>query len=211
MVLTPVPLKSKKEKKVMIFSSRGIGARQRYMMKDMQRMFPHSVTEPKLDSKSRITAVSEICQSRGCTGCVFFEVRKRTDLYVWMSLSPTGPTAKFQVYNIHTMEELQLTGNHMLNSRPIITFDASFDLLPHLSVLKELFTQLFAPPSRHPKLIPYVDHVYSFFYADEKIWFRHYQVFPVSLPSLSVAVVVFSPDRRKGCRPDVGPFGHFYC
>ena len=33
-----------------------------------------------------------------------------------------------------------------------------------------------APPPAHPKVIPYVDHVYSFFYADDKIWFRHYQI-----------------------------------
>ena len=33
-----------------------------------------------------------------------------------------------------------------------------------------------APPPAHPKVIPYVDHVFSFFYADNKIWFRHYQI-----------------------------------
>ena len=33
-----------------------------------------------------------------------------------------------------------------------------------------------APPPTHPKVIPYVDHVFSFFFEDNKIWFRHYQI-----------------------------------
>ncbi|KAH7832467.1 putative ribosome biogenesis protein BRX1 [Monocercomonoides exilis] len=153
------PKKVTKPKKVLIFSSRGIGAKQRYLMKDLQKMVTHSITEPKLDKKLKIAAVAEICKLRSCSGTVFFEVRKKTDLYLWLGMTPSGPTAKFQVYNIHTMQELQLTGNHMLNSRPLLSFDAHFDSLPHLAILKEMFTNIFAPPATHPKVVPYVDHI----------------------------------------------------
>ncbi|KAK2958540.1 putative Ribosome biogenesis protein brx1 [Blattamonas nauphoetae] len=166
----------RKGKKVVVFSSRGIGAKYRYLMKDLRLMLPHSLTEPKMENKDQLKTINEICQHRGSSGCIFFEIRKRTDLYIWMSVTPNGPCAKFQVYNVHTMQELQLTGNHMLNSRPILSFDGHFDALPQLKLLKELFTQLFAPPTQSPKVVPYVDHIYSFFYADEKIWFRHYQI-----------------------------------
>lgn len=48
--------------------------------------------------------------------CIFFEARKRKDLYMWVSKAPSGPSAKFQVQNIHTMAEVKLTGQTPLNS-----------------------------------------------------------------------------------------------
>jgi hypothetical protein len=36
---------------------------------------------------------------QGCTSAVFFEVRKKLDLYLWLSKSPDGPSVKFLVEN----------------------------------------------------------------------------------------------------------------
>lgn len=55
--------------------------------------------------------------AQNCTSAVFFEVRKRTDLYLWMSKCPGGPCVKFHVANVHTMAELKLSGNHLKVSR----------------------------------------------------------------------------------------------
>lgn len=107
---------------------------------------------------------------------LFFEVRKRLDLYIWISKSPAGPSAKFHVANIHTMAELKLSGNHLKGSRPVLSFDASFDAQPHLQLLKEMLTQTFATPKGHPKAKPFLDHVLSFTVADNRIWMRNYQV-----------------------------------
>jgi len=74
------------------------------------------------------------------------------------------------------MEEVKLTGNCLKGSRPILVFDKSFDLLPHLQLLKELFTQVFGTPKGHPKAKPFVDHVLSFCFLDNRIWFRNYQL-----------------------------------
>lgn len=41
---------------------------------------------------------------------------------------------KFHVLNVHTLAELKLTGNHLKGSRPVLSFDASFDQQPHLQV-----------------------------------------------------------------------------
>ncbi|KAJ4460712.1 putative Ribosome biogenesis protein BRX1 [Paratrimastix pyriformis] len=164
------------KKKILTFSSRGIGARYRHLLTDLQRLLPHSRKEAKLEPKEKLTTINEICELRSCEGCIFFEVRKRTDLYMWLSLTPNGPSAKFQVYNVHTMEELKMTGNCMLNSRPIITFDGNFDTAPHYTLMKELLLRLFGVPKGQPRTQPYVDHVFSFSIADEKIWFRHFQI-----------------------------------
>jgi len=37
--------------------------------------------------------------TQGCTSAIFFEVRKKMDLYLWMAKTPDGPSAKFLVEN----------------------------------------------------------------------------------------------------------------
>lgn len=45
---------------------------------------------------------------------------------------------------VHTMAELKFTGNCLRGSRPIVSFDKSFDddTLPHLQLVKQLFAQV---------------------------------------------------------------------
>jgi len=97
---------------------------------------------------------------------------------MWLSKSPNGPAFKFSVQNIHTMDELKLTGNCLKFSRPILSFDKNFDdkSKPHLQLAKELLSNVFNTPKNHPKSKPFVDHVISFMYYDGRIWFRNYQI-----------------------------------
>ena len=67
------------------------------------------------------------------------ETKKNQDLYMYLGKTPLGPSVKFHVANVHTMDELKLTGNCMIGSRPLLNFDASFDAQPHLQLLKSKF------------------------------------------------------------------------
>ena len=49
---------------------------------------------------------------------------------------------RFLVQNVHTMDELRLTGNHLKSSRPLLTFNKAFDEQPHLALLKEMLKQV---------------------------------------------------------------------
>ncbi len=110
-----------------------------------------------------------------------------------MSKAPNGPTVKMHMQNctsihvstdghgtnsgtVHTMEELHFTGKCLKGSRPVLSFDASFDSAPHLRVLKELFLHIFGVPKGARKAKPFVDHVMGFTLADGKIWIRQYQI-----------------------------------
>ena len=87
---------------------------------------------------------------------------------------------------VHTMEELHFTGNCLKGSRPILSFDASFDSAPHLRVLKELFLHIFGVPKGARKAKPFIDHVMGFTLADGKIWIRNYQISETEASKLSV-------------------------
>lgn len=77
---------------------------------------------------------------------------------------------------VHTMEELHFTGNCLKGSRPILSFDSTFDSAPHLRVIKELFLHIFGVPKGARKSKPFIDHVMGFTIADGKIWIRNYQI-----------------------------------
>jgi ribosome biogenesis protein BRX1 len=74
------------------------------------------------------------------------------------------------------MEELHFTGNCLKGSRPVLSFDATFDSAPHLRLLKEMFLHIFGVPKGARKVKPFVDHVMGFTIADGKIWVRNYQI-----------------------------------
>ena len=74
------------------------------------------------------------------------------------------------------MEELHFTGNCLKGSRPILSFDSTFDTAPHLRVIKELFLHIFGVPKGARKSKPFIDHVMGFTIADGKIWIRNYQI-----------------------------------
>ncbi|XP_078127672.1 ribosome biogenesis protein BRX1 homolog [Sander vitreus] len=164
------------KERVLIFSSRGINFRTRHLMQDLRTLMPHSKADTKMDRKDKLFIVNEVCEIKNCNKCLFFEAKKKQDLYMWISNSPHGPSAKFLVQNIHTLAELKMTGNCLKGSRPLLSFDPKFDKEPHFALLKELFIQTFSTPRYHPKSQPFVDHVFTFTIADNRIWFRNYQI-----------------------------------
>jgi ribosome biogenesis protein BRX1 len=85
------------------------------------------------------------------------------------------------------MEELHFTGNCLKGSRPILSFDASFDKEPHLRVLKELFLHIFGVPKGARKSKPFIDHVMGFTLADGKIWIRNYQISETEVSKVTTA------------------------
>ncbi|WOH05928.1 hypothetical protein DCAR_0625351 [Daucus carota subsp. sativus] len=161
------------KEKVLVTCSRRINFRYRHLMLNLVSLLPHCKKENKVESKA---ALNELVELRSCSSCLFFESRKETDLYLWMAKCPTGPSVKFIVNAVHTMEELKLTGNHLTNSRPLLTFSTSFGKDAHWRLLKEMITQIFGTPKDYRRTKPYYDHVFAFSIVDDHIWFRNYQI-----------------------------------
>jgi ribosome biogenesis protein BRX1 len=167
------------KEKCLILSSRGVTSRYRHLMLDIGTLIPHSKKDSKLDTKNPRDAVVEVADMKSCSSAMFFECRKRTDCYMWLAKVPEGPSVKFHVENVHTMAELKLTGNHLKFSRPALHFDASFDdtqTSPHLTHIKEMLTHVFTTPYKHHKMKPFLDHVFAFYWEDNRVWFRNYQI-----------------------------------
>jgi len=198
----PTPVKSDGryhlKRRTLILSSRGITSRQRHLLEDFRTLLPHHKKEGKLDVGKNFSmgvAINDICDMRGCNSVLFLECRKRQDAYLWIGSGGGegtkgiggGPSAKFLVENVHTMDELRLTGNCMKGSRPILSFDAGFGKREELKLLKCLFVDVFGTPRGHPKSKPFVDRVMGFYYVDGKIWVRNYQIVETTAPTAKEA------------------------
>ena len=167
-----------KKQKVLVLASRGVTSAYMELMEDMMKLMPHCRKDPKFDKKEPLSSIVEIAQLAACKLCLYFETRKMKDLYLWAGSVNGGPSAKFLVQQVRPMRDLRLTGNCLLGSRPILSFDGSFDAAPHLAVVKSLLTQIFQPPKGHPRSKPFHDHVISFSALEGRILVRHYQVVP---------------------------------
>ena len=167
-----------KKKKVMVLCSRGVTSTFVELMEDVLKLLPHSRKDPKFDKKEALTDIVEIAQLAGCHLAMYFEARKMSDLYLWAGRVDGGPSAKFLVEQIRPMRDLRLTGNCLLGSRPILSFDKAFAGAAHLKVLQTLLGQLFAPPKGHPRSKPFHDHVLAFSLLGGRVIVRHYQLVP---------------------------------
>lgn len=148
----------------------------RQLMSDLLLLLPHGKQESKIERKIAKDYINDLCFQRSCNNCIFLESRKRKDFFLWLLKSREGPSIKFAVHNITTLEELKLTGNCLKYSRPLLSFDGGFGAAPHLQLIKEMLHQAFNTPKNHPKSKPFIDHVLSFSYLDGKVWLRVYQV-----------------------------------
>ena len=78
-----------------------------------------------------------------------------------------------QVENIHTTGELKMTGNCLKGSRPLLSFDKTFEKVPQFKLMKELFVQIFGIPNHHPKSQPFFDKVFTFTVVDGKVSYSY--------------------------------------
>lgn len=145
-------------------------------MLDMRQIMPHSKKDVKFSKRDSLCALNELAGLSNCDKCLYFENRKGKILLMWASNINGGPSVKFLVKNVHTMQDIKLIGNSLRGSRPILSFDDHFERIPHLRLIKEIFIQIFNVPYKHPKSQPFVDHVATFSFLDGHIWFRNYQI-----------------------------------
>mmetsp|Transcript_56756 Transcript_56756/g.65028 ORF Transcript_56756/g.65028 Transcript_56756/m.65028 type:complete len:334 (-) Transcript_56756:149-1150(-) len=164
------------KQRILLLCSRGVSSLHRHLYSDIFALLPHAKKESKVEKKELSSQIPELCELNSCNNFAFFETRKKKDLYLWLGKNPHGPSAKFLVETITTTEELRMTGNCLKGSRPLLSFDQEFDSRMHYKLMKQLLIEAFGTPNHHPKSKPFHDHMFSFTIANEKIFFRHYQI-----------------------------------
>jgi len=169
------PVIQTNKQRTMVFSNRGVSLNQKHLMNDVRLLLPHSKRESKYDTIRHIKEINDLCEMAGCNNCVYFE-KQETKLFLWVARVPYGPSTKFFVSDVHSMSETKLTGNCLKGSRPFLLFDSGFDSTAHMRLIKESFIQAFGTPLGHLNSKPCIDHIFSFYFVNNRIWFRNYQI-----------------------------------
>jgi len=172
----PSQKRPRNKQRVLLLSSRGITHRMRHLMNDIEVLLPHVKKDSKLDSKNHLHLLPELADLNNCNNALYFEARRHEDLYLWAAKTPNGPSIKMHVQNVHTMDELKLTGNCLKGSRGLLSFDRGFDDTEWGRLTKEVFTHIFGVPPSARKAKPFIDHILTFSLLDNKIWFRNFQI-----------------------------------
>ena len=152
------PKPKRNKQRVLLLSSRGVTHRMRHLMSDLEVLLPHvkkgmlfvhlpsgipsndeGFTDSKLDSKNQLGLLPELADLHNCNNTLYFEARRHEDLYMWVAKTPNGPSIKLHVQNIHTMDELKMTGNCLKGSRGLLSFDKAFEETEWGRLTKELF------------------------------------------------------------------------
>lgn len=105
-------------------------------------LFFFGIVDSKLDSKSQLHLLPELADLNNCNNTLYFEARRHEDLYLWAAKTPNGPSIKMHVQNVHTMDELKMTGNCLKGSRGLLSFDKAFEDTEWGKLTKEVFTQV---------------------------------------------------------------------
>ena len=79
-----------KKNRVLSIAAKGITARYRHLMMDLQVLLPHSRKESKMDARDPLSAINEICELRSCSHAIYFDTRRHRDLYVSFARCPEG-------------------------------------------------------------------------------------------------------------------------
>lgn len=117
----------KNRQRTLVVCSRGIGGRFRHLVDDIMGMIPNTKKEHKVGRKDAPGILNDMCFEKSCNNYLYFEQHKLKDLFLWAGKSPSGPSIKFHISNIHTSDELKLMGNCLKFSRPLLSFDKGFD------------------------------------------------------------------------------------
>ncbi|EUD65358.1 hypothetical protein C922_04301 [Plasmodium inui San Antonio 1] len=149
-------------------------------VENLKLLLPHHKTESKWNKKAKKSDLCDISYSRNCNNIIFFDIKKKR-YCLWICKNKTGPSLYFEVLDYIPLHSLLFSGNCLLYSRPLLIFSKPFDELEHLKLIKELFIQVFGTPNYHPLSKPFYDHCYTFVHVNNLIYFRHYQIMPITL------------------------------
>jgi len=162
--------------RVLMLGSRGVTEKHKSLMKDLSMLLPQIRMESKMDPRDPPSVINEISDLRSCNHAIYFDSRRHRDLYIDFARVPDGPTLRFFVREIHTADELNLTGNCLRGSRALLSFSTEFDSEPRWQLAKTILGEIFAVPRMHPRSKPFIDHVMMFSVQGGLLFIRNYQI-----------------------------------
>jgi hypothetical protein len=144
-------------------------------LKDFRKICPHArYIKGKL--KNNFLPSIRYFLNPGENQVVFFFEYKKKKNCLWIVNFPTDPLFCFEIENILQSKHFFFLGNILKWARPLILFDTYFGKKPHLKIIKKTFEYFFSIKNHSKNILSITDHVLSFCFFQNKIWFRVFQI-----------------------------------
>jgi ribosome biogenesis protein BRX1 len=161
--------------KTALIGSRGMGSTCRRFLKDLSVLLPHSKRESKYEYKGRnFGGLVEVCELSNCTHSIFVQESKSATYMHVASIS--GPSVKYELRDICTLEDQIFDGNCSKYSRPLLLFSPHFWTTPEGETQRVVLSKAFGSPLNHRKVRPFFDRIFYFYHSDQGILFRNYEI-----------------------------------
>lgn len=108
-----------------MLSTRGVTTRFCHVMDDLFKIASTFQKGVKADSKDRLDIVIEVVELQNR----YLNPESVNTEDLWLQNFPLDFRSKFHIAHVHTMNEFSFTGNNLMFSRSLITFDPAFDEL----------------------------------------------------------------------------------
>jgi hypothetical protein len=166
-----------KKKYPIIFTNYKKNSKMGFLIKDLNRIAPHSKIKKIMGGENIFDFLKFIRKKKQMFSFFFFEKKKKKHIdYLWISKFPDEPLIQMEIYDVKSLQKLHFLGNCCCWSTPLISFDKFFKKKPHLNIIKKIVISFFSSKKNDNRTEPFIDHVISLCYLNNKIWFRVYQI-----------------------------------
>jgi ribosome biogenesis protein BRX1 len=149
----------------------------KFLINDFIRLAPHSKKRKIKKKKKNFDFIKFMIKKKKYFSFFFFEyIKKKNINYIWMSIFPSNPLMQIEINDFKSLEKLSFLGNCCRWSHPLISFDIFFKKKPHLNIFKKIITAFFSSKNNDKRVEPFLDHIISLCWLNNKIWFRVYQI-----------------------------------
>lgn len=152
--------------RVLSIYNKHISADHLALKRDYEALCPHTKLEFKFTDEFQPHRLAHVARKRGCDLIAYWETRRHTDLFLYLAAAPSGPTAKFHVFNIKSSQSMRFTGNFARFTRPVLNFSEEFEQSAPMRIAQELLKRCFQAPYLHFRQAPFIDHLFQFVVAD---------------------------------------------
>ncbi len=163
------------KQRTLILSNKGTTERERGLLQNFLSLLPQSKRDGKLEKKNIADQIESCCDLQNTSNFIYLEKKKR-NTFLWVGKYPDGPTLKYQVDSCNHAKDKRFLGNCLKSSRPILSFDSSFQNSIVKKIEKNIWVDALNVPKNHPKSQPFIDKIYSFKHFNGKLEFRNFQI-----------------------------------
>jgi len=130
-----------KDKSLILYRG-DISAIHRHIISNICSLLKNTKRNSKLNNNMGKIKFNVISETLGCNSVLFFDLLCK-ELILWIIICPMGPSVKFRLVNSNEASDFNPLDHHRGSGRQILSFQKTFELLPHFRIIEGILIKVF--------------------------------------------------------------------